>query len=117
MLKLSGVALILVATSCAHQMDGKSGRDVASRVASARQVVQGIVLCRTTEAELRNALGAPTRDGIIHRQRIVSWIVSDQGAVKYLAVAVNGAGIVTDLYWDVPTEIPWVPADSCSSPV
>jgi len=25
----------------------------------------------------------------------------------------DARGVVTDLYWDIPTEIPWVPTDQC----
>ena len=112
-----GILLTLVgAMACAHAKgDNTAATATESRVANARQVVATIVPFTTTEAALRTSLGTPTRDGVIHRQRVVSWIVSDQGAVKYLAVAVNGRGIVTDIYWDVPTEIPWTPEDTCGA--
>lgn len=106
---------VLLATSCAHKPRADAGKTTDSRVAQAREIARAIVPCRTTESDLRRSLGAPTRDGILHRQRIISWIVADQGAVKYLAVSVNARGIVTDVYWDVPTEIPWTPQDLCDS--
>jgi hypothetical protein len=28
-------------------------------------------------------------------------------------VLIDDRGIVTDLYWDVPTEIPWAPSNQC----
>ncbi|MEO8701814.1 MAG: NUDIX domain-containing protein [Kofleriaceae bacterium] len=75
-----------------------------------------ITLCHTTEAELRAALGEPTRDGIFHDARIESWILGEGhgGVVRYLAVMLDPKGVVIDRVWNVPTEIPWVPADQCN---
>ena len=78
-----------------------------------RKIASSIVLCKTTEAELRRQLGEPTRDGILRNARIVSWITSLDTPVRYLAVLVDEQGIVVDLYWDIPTEIPWMPANQC----
>lgn len=77
--------------------------------------VAAIALCTTTEAELRTALGAPARDGVLHRARILSWMAGETegGVVHYLAVLLDDRGVVVDLYWDVPTEIPWTPTDQC----
>ena len=76
-------------------------------------VARSVALSQTTEAELRSKLGPPTRDGILHSDRIVSWIISEDHAVHYLAVLVDGRGVVTDLYWDIPTEVPWTPTSQC----
>lgn len=81
-----------------------------------RPLVDGIALCRTTEAELRERFGAPTRDGRLHRARVLSWITGEDdaaGVTHYLAVLLDDAGTVVDLYWDLPTEIPWTPIDQC----
>lgn len=80
-----------------------------------RPQVAAIELCRTTEAELRAAFGAPTRDGRLRDARVLSWITGegDGGVTHYLAVLLDARGRVADLYWDLPTEIPWVPADQC----
>lgn len=85
----------------------------AIAAADGRAVAQSVALCRTTEAELRRALGDPTRDGRLGDSRILSWIVREASVVSYLAVLVDGRGVVADLYWDLPTEIPWTPADRC----
>lgn len=77
-------------------------------------VARSIILCKTTEGELRARLGKPTRDGVLRRARILSWITRDNGVVSYLAVLLNARGIVVDMYWDIPTEVPWVPADQCA---
>src|ERR1700759_855511 len=67
-----------------------------------------VTLCHTTEAELRAALGTPTRDGVLHDARVLSWLtgISHEGVVHYLAVLLDGQGVVIDRIWDVPTEIP-----------
>ena len=74
---------------------------------------RSIVLCQTTLSELENRLGSPTRDGLLHASRVVSWITEWDPLVRYLAVQVNQQGVVTDLYWNVPSEIPWAPTDQC----
>lgn len=33
---------------------------------------------------------------------------------EFLGVLINGHGVVVDLYWDVPTEVPWAPTDQCA---
>jgi hypothetical protein len=76
-------------------------------------VARSITLCTTTEGELRRQLGQPTRDGLLRRSRVLSWIVGEDQVVTYLAVLLNERGVVVDLYWDLPTEIPWVPTDQC----
>jgi len=86
---------------------------VESQLASTQQSVRAIVLCTTTEAELRRGFGAPTRDGILRNERIVSWIVGDSDPIKYFAVLLDSRGVVVDLYWDIPTEVPWMPANQC----
>jgi len=81
---------------------------------SPASVARSVVLCETTEADLRRRLGTPTRDGILHDRHILSWTVQSEAPGKYLAVLVDTAGVVVDLYWDVPTEVPWVPTDQCA---
>lgn len=82
---------------------------------SPADVARSVVLCETTEADLRGRLGTPTRDGILHDRRILSWTVQSAAPGRYLAVLVDTAGVVVDLYWDVPTEVPWVPTDQCAA--
>lgn len=102
-------AFALIA-ACGHP---SSGPAPASATVDGRAVAASVVLCRTTEAELRRALGEPTRDGRLRDVRILSWIVRENDVVSYLAVLVDARGVVADLYWDLPTEIPWAPADQC----
>jgi hypothetical protein len=83
------------------------------RILGARAVARSVVLCKTTEAELRQKLGEPSRDGIFHEAHVMSWLVSTETLNRYLAVLLDARGVVTDLYWDIPTEIPWVPTDQC----
>ena len=78
-----------------------------------RAAARSVVLCTTTEAELRRQFGAPVRDGILHRARIMSWVTRWESPSRYLAVMLDDHGVVVDLYWDVPTEVPWVPTDQC----
>lgn len=94
---------------CAHAAPAS-----APAPADRRAAVRAIVLCTTTEAELRTALGEPTRDGLFRRERILSWIIDEGSVVSYLAVLLDARGVVVDLVWDVPTEIPWTPADQCN---
>lgn len=74
---------------------------------------KAIVLCQTTLADLQQRLGTPTRDGLLHSVRVVSWITEWEPLAKYLAVMVDQDGVVVDLYWNIPTEIPWQPTSQC----
>ena len=79
-------------------------------------VVPVVELCRTTETDLRAALGTPTRDGLLHDARVQSWITGEGegGVVRYLAVLLDARGVVVDRIWNIPTEIPWTPTDQCT---
>ena len=111
---IGSLAVIALASGCAARGEPRdSGPGSAQAL---RPAIEAIALCRTTEAELRQSLGAPTRDGRLRDARILSWIVGDQGddgVVHYVAVMLDAGGRVVDLYWDVPSEIPWAPADQC----
>lgn len=87
----------------------------APRRADPRPVIDAIALCRTTGAALREALGPPTRDGRLGDARILSWIIGEDDVIHYLAVRLDAADVVVDVYWDLPTEIPWQPTDRCAS--
>ena len=108
----SGVAGLVIAAlllgGCAH-----SASVPATPAVDGGAVARSIVLCKTTEAELRQQLGEPTRDGRIHGSRVISWITQWESPTRYLAVLLDGSGVVVDVYWDVPTEIPWSPTDQC----
>jgi hypothetical protein len=105
-------ALLFVLSSCAHAVQqAPGGPDPVRRRAAASSVV----LCRTTEAELRARLGQPTRDGTFRRDRLLTWIISEDDVVSYLGVLVDSRGIVVDLVWDVPSEVPWTPQNQCGN--
>ena len=105
---------------CAHTAGPPSPQaaptvNAAAATVKAAAVARSVVLCRTTEAELRRQLGEPSRDGILHGDRIMSWIIRTESPSKYLAVMTDSRGVVVDLYWDIPTEVPWVPTNQCLS--
>lgn len=100
--------LALAAAGCAHTPAAPAVPPV-----DAGAVARAVVLCQTTEAELRRQLGEPTRDGLLRGARVVSWITGEDAVVSYLAVLLDARGVVVDLYWDLPTEVPWVPASQC----
>jgi hypothetical protein len=110
-------ALLLVLTGCAH-LPGDSapeapvGRRVEADV-DVSAVAKSIVVCQSNEADLRQRLGPPTRDGLLHRERVLSWLTRDESPPKYLAVLLDRNGLVVDVYWDIPTEVPWVPTNHC----
>jgi hypothetical protein len=109
----SGALLMLsLGARCAHGARATPSARAGSAV-DARSVARSIVLCTTTEADLRRQLGEPARDGILHGARVVSWITRWNSPSRYLAVLVSERGVVTDIYWDIPTEVPWVPTDQC----
>lgn len=106
----AGVALLAAAsvTACIRRENVRPAITIDGAA-----VAHSVVLCTTTHADLVAKLGRPTRDGLIHRAHVVSWITNGDSPVKYLAALVDDTGVVVDLYWDIPTEIPWVPKDQC----
>ena len=93
------------------------GSKPEKRVLDGAGAARSIVLCQTTLEQVTALLGTPSRDGVLHTSHIVSWITASEPLVRYLAVLVNERGIVTDLYWNVPTEIVWNPEDHCAARV
>jgi hypothetical protein len=103
--------LALLATGCAHA--AAAPRSPAAPAVEARTIARSVILCTTTEAELRHQFGEPTRDGILHRARVLSWIMRWDSPARYLAVLLDDRGVVVDVYWDIPSEVAWEPTDQC----
>ena len=82
-------------------------------IAGGEDVARSVELCRTTLAELKQRLGAPSRDGWAGETRVVTWVVAWDPLVRYLGVVVDSRGVVVDRYWDAPSEVPWVPTNRC----
>ncbi len=106
------VLIALLVAGCAHSNAATNASAVDSTTAF-RTAARSVVLCKTTEVDLRRQLGEPTRNGILHGARVVSWIARWDSPTRYLAVLLDDRGVVVDVYWDIPTEIPWVPTDQC----
>lgn len=104
-------ALIPVTAGCAHSVAQPKTR--ATPAVDARTISRSVILCTTTEAELRRQFGEPNRDGILHRSRVLSWIMRWDSPARYLAVLLDDRGVVVDVYWDIPAEVPWEPTDQC----
>jgi len=119
--------VLLCAVACSKQPGGAAAsapaatpsRQTAAQPAyvdtvDARSVARSLVLCRTTADTLRRQLGEPTRDGMVHGLHVMSWSTRSQTPQVFLAILVDARGVVADIYWDVPAEIPWVPTDQCA---
>ena len=105
------VAMLLALTGCASLPEEDDGeRPIAGGV----EVAQSVVPCQTRVSDLESRLGPPSRDGRLGRSRIVTWIVAWEPLVKYLGVMADSSGTVVDVYWDLPSELPWVPVDRCT---
>ncbi|MDP9121544.1 MAG: hypothetical protein M3O15_09290 [Acidobacteriota bacterium] len=103
--------LLLLVAGCAHSAAAPA--TPATPALDAHAVARSVVLCTTTETELRHLLGEPTRDGTLHRAHVMSWITRWDSPPRYLAVLLDDRGVVVDVYWDIPSEVPWVPTDQC----
>lgn len=77
------------------------------------EVARTVVLCETKLAALEAQLGSPSRDGVLGKSRLVTWIVAWDPLVKYLGVMVDDGGTVVDLYWNLPSEVQWAPVNRC----
>jgi len=76
-------------------------------------IAHSVALCRTKVADLESQLGTPSRDGVLGRARLLTWVVAWDPLVKYLGVMADNSGTVVDLYWDLPSEIQWAPVNRC----
>ena len=126
--KLLPVCVVVVLAGCAHfskphvaavEAAPEAGHATTNAPASgvdAATVAHSIRLCRTQLADLQQQLGQPTRDGILHKQHIVSWTVQWEAPRRDLAVMLNAQNTVVDLYWNVASDVSWNPVDQCLAP-
>ena len=82
-------------------------------IANGVEVAHTVVLCQTKAASLEGQLGSPSRDGVLGKSRLVTWIVAWEPLVKYLGVMADESGTVVDLYWNLPSEVQWAPVNRC----
>jgi len=82
-------------------------------IANGIEVARSVVLCQTQVSALQAQLGTPSRDGILGKSRVVTWIVEWDPLVKYLGVLADENGVVVDLYWNLPSEVQWSPVNRC----
>lgn len=119
---LAGAAVLL--TACAQpgatpppQQASSGGVGLTftrvSRDIDVAAVARSIGLCKTSETDLRGQLGPPSRDGLLHGARVLTWITEAESPHRYLGVLLDTDGVVVDVYWDIPTESPWIPTDQC----
>ena len=108
-MKLILYATVLCLVGCATTSTESEERPIANGSAIARSVV----LCQSNITDLQVQLGEPSRDGILGNTRILTWIVSWDPLVKYLGVMADQKGTVVDVYWNLPSEIQWLPANRC----
>lgn len=88
--------------------------DIAERpIANGMQAVRSVVLCQTKVSALEAQLGTPSRDGLLGKSRVVTWIIEWDPLVKYLGVMADENGTVVDLYWNLPSEVQWAPLNRC----
>lgn len=102
------VIAIALLTGCAT-----APQDDEPPIPNGVEVARSVVLCQTKVAALEQQLGLPSRDGVLGRSRLVTWIVAWEPLVKYLGVMADESGTVVDLYWDLPSEVQWAPVDRC----
>jgi hypothetical protein len=102
--------LIASLASCAT-----STESLEKTIPNGPAIARSVILCQTTFAQLREQLGQPSRDGRLGEKRIVTWVTEWDPLTRYLGVALDPNGTVVDVYWDIPSEIPWVPANRCQA--
>ena len=100
---------LLVLSGCAS-VPSDNGEHAIS---NGTDIARSVDLCKTNIAVLQEQLGEPSRDGILGKSRIVTWVVAWDPLVKYLGVMTNDSGTVVDIYWNLPSEVTWVPVDRC----
>jgi hypothetical protein len=88
--------------------------DEEQPIANGAEVARAVVLCQTKIADVQAQLGPPSRDGVLGRASVMTWIVAWEPLVKYLGVMADEGGTIVDVYWDLPSEMQWVPANRCT---
>ena len=106
---LSLLFSVLALTGCATspQDDGEQP------IANGAEIARSVTLCQTNVAALEEQLGIPSRDGLLGKSRVVTWIVEWDPLVKYLGVLADENGTVVDFYWNLPSEVQWAPVNRC----
>ena len=82
-------------------------------ISNGSDIARSVELCKTSITDLQARLGEPSRDGMLGRSKIMTWVVDWDPLVKYLGVMANESGTVVDIYWDLPSEVTWSPVDRC----
>lgn len=108
-MRLILLAIILGLVGCATTQAESGERTIDN----GSEVARSVVLCQSKVVELESRLGAPSRDGVLGTMRVLTWVVTWDPLTKYLGVVADEKGTVVDLYWDLPSEIPWSPGNRC----
>ena len=103
------LSTLLALSGCASVPEDNAERPISNGA----EVARAVELCKTTIADLQSKLGEPSRDGLLGRSRVVTWVVEWGSLVKYLGVMANDSGTVVDIYWNLPSEVSWAPTDRC----
>jgi hypothetical protein len=99
---------ILILSACATA-ESSSEKPIKDGMKIADQVV----LCKTTYRELEQLLGKPSREGLLGKDRVDTWIVEWKPLIRYLGVMVDNQDVIVDRYWNLPSEIAWAPTNRC----
>lgn len=106
---VASLTFAVLCSACAtHETPAESPIRGGSAVAAS------ISLCQTTYDQLYQTLGAPSREGRMGRDRVVTWVVEWKPLTRYVGVMLDSKGTVVDLYWNLPSEVPWMPKNKCS---
>lgn len=104
------VLALLALTGCAS-VPGDTGE---LPIPNGAEIARSVELCKSNIADLQARLGPPSRDGVLGRSRIMTWIVAWEPLVNYLGVMADASGTVVDVYWNLPSEVTWLPANRCT---
>jgi len=77
-----------------------------------------VELCKTTEADVRRAFGEPSRVGLLHGWRLLTWrrpprVSSSDDAIPFIGWF-DDRGVLVDACYDPPGAVNFVPVDQCS---